>query len=189
MVTSKSPTIARIRHEASETDARALLYIAICEVCDFFNVGKTMNDVQVALTVDLIMEQYWYLKIEEIKYCFRRAMAREKVYDRLDGNIILGWLAAYDAERTEQAIYISENADTRAQSAIAPPDPEAVGFSEYLSRLEARAASGDKDAADRLKAIREAPPAPPLTPRGASDNHDFKLWYQRYLFDKRNADN
>ena len=78
MVAAKTPTIARIKNEASETDVRALLYIAICEVCDFFNVGKNMNDTQVALTADLIIEEFWHLRLEEIKYCFRRAMRREK---------------------------------------------------------------------------------------------------------------
>ena len=58
-----------------------------------------MNDVQVALTADLIIDRFYYLKLEEIKLCFRNAMASGKIYDRLDGNIILGWLNEYDAQR------------------------------------------------------------------------------------------
>ena len=44
-----------------------------------------------------IIDRFYYLKLEEIKLCFRNAMASGKIYDRLDGNIILGWLNEYDA--------------------------------------------------------------------------------------------
>lgn len=145
MVAAKTPTIARIKNEASETDVRALLYIAICEVCDFFNVGKNMNDTQVALTADLIIEEFWHLRLEEIKYCFRRAMRREKVFDRIDGNIVLGWLDQYDAERTEIAMSISDS-----ESAFAPIKNErssdSVSFDDYFKGLQEQAAAGDKEA-------------------------------------------
>lgn len=72
-----------IRKEITLAGARAILVIAINELVSFFNVGKTMNDVQVALTADLIIDRFYYLKLEEIKLCFRNAMASGKIYDRL----------------------------------------------------------------------------------------------------------
>ena len=56
-----------IRKEITLAGARAILVIAINELVSFFNVGKTMNDVQVALTADLIIDRFYYLKLEEIK--------------------------------------------------------------------------------------------------------------------------
>lgn len=41
--------------------------------------------------------------------CFRNAMASGKIYDRLDGNIILGWLNEYDAQRDEIVSSLSIN--------------------------------------------------------------------------------
>lgn len=182
MVAARTPTIAKIKNEASENDARALLYIAICDVCDFFNVGKTMTDTQVAFTIDLIIERYWYLKLEEIKYCFRRAMGAERLFDRLDGNIILGWLQAYDNERTEAAALLSHN--EAMEAANAPVDnPDAVSFAEYRRMLRERADNGDKEAAERL-ADMEANPKMTSALRSREEKQkreaEFRLWREEY---------
>lgn len=152
MVRAKTPTIADIKNSVSLNDARALLSIAVCEVCDFFNVGKNMNDAQIAVTVDLIIGTYWYLKLKEIKYCFRRAMARERVYDRLDGNILLGWLADYDAERTEAAISISEDEDRERFGGENRSDGGTT-LSALLEKLKERATAGDAEAAAQIPQI------------------------------------
>lgn len=182
MVAGTTPTIAKIKNGASETDARALLYIAICEVCDFFNVGKTMNDVQVAMTVDLIIEKFWYLRLDEIKYCFRRAMCKEKLYDRLDGGIILGWLDAYDAERTEQAIDISHNTDIEAQQRVCP-SPAGVDFKTYLAELKQRA-EVDKEAAELLANYSLIQSTPSIRKMDKQRSDDFKKWRLNYLLRK-----
>lgn len=156
MVAAQTPAIAKIKNEVSLDDTRALLSIAICEVCDFFNVGKNMNDAQIALTVDLIIEQFWYFKLEEIKYCFRRAMMREKLFDRLDGNIILGWLREYDAERTEEAMRISEQEALQSENRSFD-SPRAVSYDDYLASLAERAKT-DKEAAEMLDSINNPPP-------------------------------
>lgn len=177
MVAAQTPTLAKIKNEASETDARALLYIAICEVCDFFNVGKNMNDAQIALTVDLIIEQFWYFKLEEIKYCFRRAMMREKLFDRLDGNIILGWLREYDAERTEEAMRISEQEALQSENRSFD-SPHAVSYDDYLASLAERAKT-DKEAAEILDSINN-PPSQRLTPLTKEEQErkekEFRRW-------------
>lgn len=174
---NRIPTLARIRNEASETDARALLYIALCEVCDFFNVGKNMNDTQIALTVDLILESFWHLKPTEIKYCFRRAMMHEKLFDRLDGNIILGWLRQYDAERTEEAIALSEQDESTERHNLLP-DSSTMSYRQWLDDLEERA-STDQEAATLLEQIK-APSVRRLSliSKEERDRHDrdFKTW-------------
>lgn len=184
MVSAQTPTLAKIKNSASETDARALLYIAICEVCDFFNVGKNMSDTQVALTVDLILESYWYMKLEEIKYCFHRAMRREKLFDRLDGNIILGWLKEYDAERTEEAIRKSEQRESQMQYEHRP-DPKARTYDSYINSLWNLALYADPEAVDKLCNMQEmaATQSPLLTPEQKHQkNLAFKQYfYQQYL--------
>lgn len=177
MVKAQTPTIAEIKNKASETDARALLYIAVCEVCDFFNVGKNINDVQVATTVEMIIESFWHLKLEEVKYCFRRAMRTERLFDRLDGNIILGWLRTYDEERTEEAIRISEQEATEEVNAHCLPAPGAISYEEYMAILERQAAAGDKEAQSKLKSIRSIPKSG-LSPdkKQAENDHKFKIW-------------
>lgn len=154
MVVGPTPTIAKIKNEASEIDARALLYIAVCEVCDFFNVGKTMSDAQVALTVDIIIEQFHHLKLDEIKFCFRRAMTREQLYDRIDGNIICRWLESYEKERSAALLEAYERQDRDDYLATAP-DSGAMGYAEYLATLQRKADNGDTDAAEAQRRAEE----------------------------------
>ena len=186
MVEARTPTLAKIKNEASETDARALLYIAVCEVCDFFNVGKNMNDLQIGITVDLVLESFWYFKLEEIKYCFRRAMAREKLFDRLDGNIILGWLRDYDEERTKEAMRISEQRESQEVNEH-KENPGAVTFREYMAALEEKART-DKDAAKRLKEINELPAVNVISVSREDrerKTREFQMWKQfNYLLNK-----
>lgn len=187
MVAAETPTLAKIKNDISLNDCRALLSIAICEVCDFFNIGKNMNDTQVALTVDLIIEEFWHLKLEEIKFCLRRAMRNEKLYDRLDGNIIIGWLRAYDNERTEEAMRISDSEAAR-QANSADENADAVSYEEYLQDLATRAKS-DNRAASLLSEIEN--PAPGRMQLASSETrHEkdvaFKQWfYRQYLNDKQ----
>lgn len=177
MVSAQTPTLAKIKNEVSLADVRALLSIAICEVCDFFNVGKNMNDTQIAVTADLILNRFWYFHLEEVKYCFRRAMMYEKVFDRIDGNIILNWLAEYDAVRTEEAMRISEREES--QDAPNPADSsQAISFEEYMASLRERAKT-DKKALELLKSI-ENPKPQRLTfltrEERAEKEHNFKMW-------------
>jgi hypothetical protein len=187
MVAAQTPTLANIKNRVSLNDARALLSIAICEVCDFFNVGKNMNDTQIALTVDLIIEQFWYFKLEEIKYCFRRAMMREKLFDRLDGNIIIGWLRDYDAERTEEAMRISDQESLQMLN-----EPKAysgaVSFNDYIADLKERAKT-DKEAEKLLDEINN-PPKSALTfltrEERAEKERKYKTWrIFKYLSGKK----
>ncbi len=183
MMEANTPSLVKIKQSASETEARALLYIAVCEVCDFLNVGKNMSDTQIACTVDLILDTYGYMKVEEIKYCFRRAMAACKLYDRLDGNIILGWVADYDAERTEQAMRLSER-DAALSLEPQPPVPGAVAFSTYMAQLWDLAAYADPDAIDTLctlQHIAAAPRALSHEERHKKENAFFQYFHCQYL--------
>lgn len=187
MVDSPSPSLAKIKNTLSETEIRALLTIAVGEVCSFFNVGKNMNAAQIALTVDLIIDRFWYFKLEEIKYCFRRAMMREKLFDRLDGNIIIGWLREYDSERTEEAIRLSEQKESE-QLNCAKEKSGSVSFSDYVASLRERAKS-DPRSAELLNQIDNRGPKrfTMLTNEERSRrDHEFKLWRTfSYLLDKK----
>ena len=180
MVAAQTPTLAKIKNTASETEARALLYIAVCELCDFFNVGKNMSDTQVALTVDLILESYWYMKLEEIKFCFRRAMRREKLFDRLDGNIIIGWLREYDDERTEEAMRLSDSQAAREKS----PSPDAMSWAQYHAKLKELAESGDEAAQTKIKEIEEVRSTSGMRLLTKEQKHEKERDFKQYFFNE-----
>lgn len=145
-----------------------------------------MNDTQVAVTVDLILESFWHLKLEEIKYCFRRAMMREKLFDRLDGNIIIGWLREYDDERTEEAMRLSEQEESAERHNVLP-SAGAMSYREWLDELEERALT-DQEAATMLEQIKN-PPQQRLTLLTPEERRrkdlDFKLWRMKEYLPKR----
>ena len=105
-----------------------------------------MNDVQVALTADLIIDRFYYLKLEEIKLCFRNAMASGKIYDRLDGNIILGWLNEYDAQRDEIVSSLSINEAHEQNN-----NSTGMFYGEYIKHLTERSENGDEEAKELLE--------------------------------------
>lgn len=90
--------------ESSEIAVKALLSILLIDTLDFLNVGKTMNDRQIAQTVDLILEDYSVYKIDYFVLCFNRAKKGHygKLFDRVDGQIILDWLARFDFEYQDE---------------------------------------------------------------------------------------
>ncbi len=60
-----------------------------------------MNAQQLMLTAELIMEEYYYLRIEELRMCFRMAMKGEfgPVYNRIDGQVFFEWIVKYMPKR------------------------------------------------------------------------------------------
>ena len=102
---SDSPCMAVIKTELGETTLKAMLTVLIIETVEFFNVGKTMGESQVAQTVELIIEDFGFMKPDDFKLCFKNAKrglyGNGKLYDRIDGQIIFEWLNSYKTERME----------------------------------------------------------------------------------------
>lgn len=133
--------------------ATTLLTIIVSQQVQYFNVGKTMNAAQVAMTVDDVIDRFGYMTLEEIATTFAIARRTAKVYDRLDPNILLSWLYDYDSRRDE----LCERVATSQMSTATVPVASASGmsFSEYTRWLETEAAKGNPDAI-RDKEIFEA---------------------------------
>lgn len=90
-----------IRKHYGDTGLNAFLSIAIIDVIEFFNVGKTMGQNQLVQTILLIVEDFYYFNVEDFKLCFSNAKRGKygKIYDRIDGNVIYEWLTNYSNER------------------------------------------------------------------------------------------
>lgn len=154
IITSDAPVLSTIKRCLGEPGARAVVALALSELVLFFNVGKNMNAAQIALTTDLILDRYWYFKVEELKACFRNAMVSAKVYDRIDGNLIMGWLADYDLERDnlcEQINIDEKNAYENMQPQPREDGSQPFTLQDYFETLEKKAAEGDEEAKQQLK--------------------------------------
>ena len=89
--------------------ARALMAYMITSCIEQLNVGKTMNDIQTARAADIIIQEYYYLKPDDFKLCFNRAVIGKygKTYDRIDVQVICDWLNQYCEDRLNEADEIS----------------------------------------------------------------------------------
>jgi hypothetical protein len=66
-----------------------------------FNVGKNLNDVQVAVLAIQLLVTYWYWRFDEFAFVLREAVAGRygTTYDRIDSPTVNEWCAKYEAER------------------------------------------------------------------------------------------
>lgn len=144
---SGMPAMATLKKERGESTARAVLVLLVNDMLDFFNAGNDMNDTQVALTVDFILEEYPYMQADDIALCFRNAMKGKygKLYNRIDGQIIMGWLREYNRERCTAASEQSYNEHKAYLSEEAKPT-QGIFYAEYRAGLERRARVGDQEA-------------------------------------------
>lgn len=145
---SSEPALGMIAKELGENQARAVVVILLSEIVDFFNSSNTMNDSQVATTTDLIIEEYPYFKIDDLKLAFRNGMKGKygEIYNRLDGSVIMGWLKQYNRERCAKADIISYNEHKNRQK-----EESGLFYDDYRNQLKLLASNGDKDAQEALR--------------------------------------
>lgn len=153
---SFEPSIGTIIKECGEIKARAAVVYLLADALEFFNASDTMSDVQVAMTVDLIIEEYPYMKTDDLKLCFKNAMKMKygKLYNRIDGSIVMGWLREYNKERCAVADNQSWN-EYKAHRAENARCTDGIFYESYISELEDSAKNGDEDAISALNLSKE----------------------------------
>ena len=131
---------------------KQLMYLGLMikEVNDFFNVKGNMNVKQIKLTAELILDNpgFYDLTLGNIKACFRQKMMTAKLYDRLDGNIIIDWLREFKSEMAdycENTRIGEERIEYRGSENVG-----AITHAAYMAMLEARANDGDEEAVKML---------------------------------------
>ena len=97
--------MAVIRKEQGELISIAFLIRVIGDCVKFFNVGKSMNDLQLTETAKLILQEFYFLKIEDLRIFFQRFKTGHygQLFDRLDGQVIMVKLREYCVERMSVA--------------------------------------------------------------------------------------
>jgi hypothetical protein len=75
----------------------------ILRTAGFFNIGRPMTEEQAIETAYLLLEKYPHESLEDFVIMFRNAKLGKygdgKLYNRLDGMIIFGWMSEYMEEK------------------------------------------------------------------------------------------
>lgn len=72
----------------------------------FYSTNGTMDALQVADTINLIIDAYPHYTMHDFKLFFKFAKLGYfgEVYGRMDGSVILSWLRKYDIQRDTAAM-------------------------------------------------------------------------------------
>ncbi len=182
MIMSDTPNIWELKSYIGKVKTRAVLANALLWLAELVNVERNLTDAQIAEIVDDLIEDYGYLKVEEIKYVLKNSVRENKIFGRLDYAVVMKWFADYDSARTEHCIDISNQEETQAANRFRD-DFGTISFDDYLSRLKTRAANGD-ETAKRLLADMDNPPESRMKLLTAEEKHkkelDFFKWKIEY---------
>lgn len=120
------PTLGEVERAYGYDFLHAYVESWIVNLREFVNVGRGMTDAQTYETATLLLSVYPYLTLADIHLLFRRAKTGYygKLYDRLDGQVILDWFRRYDAERAACAEEASIQQAERFKGGSAPRTSE-----------------------------------------------------------------
>ena len=127
--TSDYPTLAQAASGSDDDRAKTLVYISasIVDYLDFKNRKNTMTSAQAAETALLILEEFPFLQLDDLKLFVRRLKlnAYGEVYD-LDGQVFIGWLQKYVDEKRYHLYLIQKERERKEQEEKERRDAESA---------------------------------------------------------------
>lgn len=144
--------IVIIKNEKGEQFLQAVMSKMMNSFLSFYSVNGQMDAFQVADTINLIIETYPHYCLEDFKLFFK--MAKKglfgDVFGRMDGSVIMNWLAKYDIQRDTVAQEQSIREQDKFKE-LSQMKGEGVSYKEYL-KIKKRAENGDEEAIQMLTA-------------------------------------
>lgn len=188
MIKADTPNLWEIRQNLGVVKTKALIVYALACIAELVNIERNLSEPQMMELAEDILTDYGYFKLEEIKYILKRAVKSEKLFARLDYNIVMGWFKIYNDERTEHCMDISDQELTQIENE-AIENANAVSWNEYIEDLQDRATQGDQDAIFKLEQYMAVSNGRNPIEKAVDDYKrelDFKQWfYNDYLKNKR----
>lgn len=98
------PTSIFKSYKHNEEKTIDLIMLMLIKFQEFFNCKSKMNKEQLLETSHIIVQQFRHFNYYDIALCLKEAKINEKIYDRIDGNMILEWLTKHDITRTRMIV-------------------------------------------------------------------------------------
>jgi len=115
VLNDKPKTIYRAYLE-DEEKAIDILILMLIQFQDFYNCKRMMNRDQLTEVAYLISEGFRHISYIDIAFCLKRVKSKEKIFDRIDGGLVMGWLQDYDIERTSKILQERKKQKTKQDS-------------------------------------------------------------------------
>lgn len=185
MIEAETPNLWEIRNYTDHATAIGIIVIALIHTARLVNVENNLNETQIGEIANDALEEYGYLKVEELKYILKTAVKSQKIFGRLDYNVVMNWFKDYDTERTAEAMSISDCAEARES----PVSPSAMSWGVYVDRLWDMAFYADPEAVEKLYNMQQSTVSRMRLLTKEEKRHkeiDFKRYfYNQYLKNKK----
>lgn len=111
-------SIATLRKYRGQVLQHAFVFNEITKLCDFFAVGRGMNENGITMLSRMICAEFYYLNIADFKFFTYRAVRGDfgKTFDRLDAPTVMLWMKQYCEERMMKAAAQSQGKKNALQN-------------------------------------------------------------------------
>ena len=185
MIEAETPTLWELRTRLGHPAAIAILVNAFIHAAKLVNLDKNLTPEQIGEVANDTLELHGQLKVEEIKFLLKRALRTQNVYGRLDYNVLMGWIEQYDAERTEEAMRISEREEAERLDSPYTATAPRPSVLEQLRKAADEGTPGAAEAYENLSAILSRPDCPAKTQE--QKEKEFRLWkLKHYSHERKN---
>ena len=179
MIKSDTPNLWEIRTLTNHSTAIAIIVTALIHLSRLVNLDSSHNltQDQIGEIANDVLEEYGYLKPEEVKYLLKRAVRRNEIFGRLDYSVVMRWFADYDAIRTEFCIDLSDQ--NNANKCDITDDSKT--YEEYVAQLQKEADKGDENAQAILSEIGNINRIPKLLTKEEKHQKDLEFFRWKNL--------
>lgn len=177
MIKAETPNLWQLRQLMGGVKTKAVVIYALAWLSELVNVERNLTEAQVGEIAADVIEEYGYLKVEEVKYILKTAVRENKLFGRLDYAVVMKWFEDYSSVRTGHCIEISDQEATQEANQMVI-SPDAVPFDDYLASLRDKAGNGDKNAKEKLDEIERMSQMPKLL--SAEEKHRKKLEFFKW---------
>lgn len=111
------------------------MYTWFEQFVNFYSTNGTMDPVQITDTIHLVLEEYPHYKPEDFKLFFKMAKKGYfgQVFGRIDGEVVMNWLAKYDIHRDTQAQNEAIKASEVFRLRYKAEESKGMTYDEYLA--------------------------------------------------------
>jgi len=100
-------------HKKEQEKTTDIIMLMLIQFQDFYNCKTKMDKIQLLETANIIIQQFRHFNYYDIGYALKQAKMNHKIYDRVDGGMILEYLTLHDITRT--GLIVTERENQKAQ--------------------------------------------------------------------------
>lgn len=116
---SETPALSVVKNQVNEQTAATYVTAMLADIEQFYNVRQSLSAVQLRMLAEMILKNFYYFKVADLKLFadkFKLGLYG-KVYDRIDGGVIMEALNQYNDERMNEAEAFSQKQASKFKAA------------------------------------------------------------------------